>query len=350
MRKSRLVGLDCFRVAAALVTFLFHSVIHMECKYGLLQDFFKMGAISMTGFFMLSGYALYYSHYKNDFSKIDEIKVFYKKRIASVLPAYYAIVFIFLIGYAKEGIIERIILLPIDMLGISSTYSSLFSISHNGGTWFISCILLCYILFPFFIQIIRQLRKKEKFIVYVILIIILLYSPIVVWWFGLASIYSNPFFRTIEFVLGMLLASNYDEFECDGRINRFFLNKKAIFVETIVLILAITIAVRLNISVGNYMLYSWICLPIFSMMFPALQKINLRGNRLLAYASDISYAFFLAQLFVWRIMRWLIDLFVIKNNSVLAFISFIICCILAIAIHELIEKPGKNMFRRVFKI
>ena len=56
----RAIGLDLMRISLALLIFAFHSRIHvLQCNYGLLNGFIDMGAIAMTGFFLLSGYALF---------------------------------------------------------------------------------------------------------------------------------------------------------------------------------------------------------------------------------------------------------------------------------------------------
>ena len=54
---GRLIGLDLFRIFAVLVIFFFHTG-HIGCSYGLLRGFIGQGAIFMTAFFMLSGFAL----------------------------------------------------------------------------------------------------------------------------------------------------------------------------------------------------------------------------------------------------------------------------------------------------
>ena len=54
--EERVVGLDMMRIAMAILIFMFHSRIHvLNCSYGILNSFVDMGAIAMTGFFMLSG-------------------------------------------------------------------------------------------------------------------------------------------------------------------------------------------------------------------------------------------------------------------------------------------------------
>lgn len=51
--------------------------------------FIEMGAIAMTGFFLLSGYAINLSSTKRNMTDSKEINKFYIKRLISILPLYY---------------------------------------------------------------------------------------------------------------------------------------------------------------------------------------------------------------------------------------------------------------------
>lgn len=54
IRGERAIGLDLLRISLAILIFLFHSRIQvLKCDYGFLNSFIDMGAITMTGFFML---------------------------------------------------------------------------------------------------------------------------------------------------------------------------------------------------------------------------------------------------------------------------------------------------------
>ena len=77
---------------------MFHSQIHFKCSYSYANDFVKTGAIAMTGFMMLSGFVLYMSYSRKDFTKISEIKIFYLKRLISILPLYYSIAIIHVVS------------------------------------------------------------------------------------------------------------------------------------------------------------------------------------------------------------------------------------------------------------
>ena len=118
----------------------------------------------MTAFFVLSGYVIYYTYQKKDLGKLANIKLFYKKRYITILPIYYLVGTLYIIFFlgGTESLQENVILMPIEILGLQSVFTSIFSVSHNGGTWFVSCILLCYLIYPFAQEIIKQISLKSK--------------------------------------------------------------------------------------------------------------------------------------------------------------------------------------------
>lgn len=53
----RVLGLDIFRVLLTIEILMFHSNGHIGCSYGKYIDLFlRAGAVTMTAFFILSGY------------------------------------------------------------------------------------------------------------------------------------------------------------------------------------------------------------------------------------------------------------------------------------------------------
>ena len=347
-KNYRLIGLDMFRVFLMMLIFFFHTSIHLGCTFGIFTPFVKMGAIAMSGFFMLSGFSIYYSNSDKNYNLNSNVKQFYFKRAISILPLYYvtAVLYIFFLG--KESIIQNISLIPIESLGLQSVFSSLFKITHNGGTWFISCIIFCYLMFPLLLNHIKQMSFKQKNIFYVIICLILIYSPFIVSIFRINNTYSNPFFRLLEFILGCLLASTYKNFKkC-----KILTNKITLLIEIISLVLLITVGYKLKMQINNYMFYSIITIPIFSLILFNL-SINKWGiltkSILLKYLCNISYSFFLVQFFVWPIMK-LLPAIINNNNFLKIVISLIICILLSIISYEFIEKLIKKyLYNKLLK-
>lgn len=233
-RPVRLIGIDIFRVTAVLFVFLFHSNMHYDCYYGPINKLVIMGAIFMTGFFILSGYALFYTYSNKDLRKFDNIKDFIIKRFIGIIPLYYSMAIIITAIYNKETLLQGILLFPVELLGIQTLFYGLFGYSHNGGTWFVSCILICYVFFPYIQEIVKQASVKHKVIIIAFSSVVLLWSPIVEGYFNLGSIYSNPAFRLLEFTIGIVICSLKNDLESCEKL-KFLFTWPAVAVECIVL-------------------------------------------------------------------------------------------------------------------
>ena len=343
--KQRAAGLDLFRVVAAVMVLLFHCNIHHGNDFGALTGFVSMGAVFMTAFFMLSGFVLFLTYRARDLLKNDALKNFYLKRVCGIFPLYLIVAALYVVTLGSESLFQNLVLLPIEVLGLQSVFSTLFPVSHNGGTWFISCLLFAYLAFPLMQEIVKQMSTRAKWIVLAICTAILFWSPLVVHTFKTDSIYSNPFFRGLEFFIGVLLCS----LPIRAGIAKILATWKAFVVEILLLVAGISIAIWLNVFVGNYMLYDWIVIPLFACMIltlAGLKSPRLQGSAVLRYASAASYAFFLAQTFNTEIENWLFATCGIQNNVLQIIMSVALCAVMAIALHELVEKPCAKVLKK----
>ena len=343
--QHRAVGLDLFRVVAAVMVLLFHCNIHHDNSFGLLTGFVSMGAVFMTAFFMLSGYVLFLTYKDKPLVQGGALKNFYLKRVFGIFPLYLVVAVLYVVTLGEESVFQNLVLLPIEVLGLQSVFSTLFPVSHNGGTWFISCLLFAYLAFPLMQEIVKQMSTRTKWIVLAVCVAVLFWSPLVVHTFKTDSIYSNPFFRGLEFFIGVLLCS----LPIRTRIAKILATWKALIVETLLLVAGISVAVRLNIFVGNYMLYDWIVIPLFACMvltLAGLKSPRLQESAVLRYASAASYAFFLSQTFNTEIENWLFAACGIQNNVLQIAVSVTLCTLMAIALHELVEKPCAKVLKK----
>lgn len=336
---DRQAGLDLFRIFLAILTLAFHTSMHLGCNYGILDGVAQMGAVAMTGFFMLSGFANFISTENREF----DIKKFYMKRAISVLPLYYFTALIFIIFRGNENVVENIILFPMEILCLQIVYPNTFGLTHNGGTWFVSGIVICYFLFPLIRKLILDMQYKKRLVLLMCLMIVLLYSPILEWKFQLGGIYSNPFIRLVEFSVGMLIAS----LQRDYKKYHFLTNPFLIVVEFACLLLGIEGAWYFDIGRGNYMLYTWIVLPCFTMMLMSLSLLKIHDNTVIRYMSSVSYSFFMAQFYLWPIMYFLVGKMKSCNNMMKIALSFLICLLISIVMHEVVEKPLKKILLNV---
>lgn len=348
---KRVIGLDLLRISLALLIFMFHSRCHvLKCDYGVLNGFVTMGAIAMTGFFLLSGYVINLSTRRNDLTSPKEIGKFYAKRLIAILPLYYAYalvnIAINVIQNGSSAAAEELMLFPIETLCIQSVFASLFNFSHNGGSWFISCIMICYFVFPLFDILTNKLSDKTRTLIIIVLIAILLWSPFVENFFNCQSIYSNPFFRTLEFAIGMLVSQMNIKHETDNRLIVFLRKPWVCLSSAIILILGVSMAYYLGIP-GHFMLYSWVALPCFiSLLFSLgyIRFVKMQNSKTIHYLSALSFAFFLSQLLVvWNTVATLTDKLGLYGDTANIFniiLSFILCFGIANAFYFLVERPS----------
>ena len=309
-----------------------------------------MGAIAMTGFFLLSGYTLNLT-YKN-MDGVGDIKRFYVKRLISIVPLYFAWallnVIISVVLEGKPAVLEEMILFPIEALGIQSVFASLFSFSHNGGSWFISCILICYFIYPLIQILTKSLSGKTRINIIIILGGILLYSPFVERYFDLHSIYSNPFFRLLEFIIGVLVSQMNVQPQTNNRIISILRKPLSCVVTIICLVGGVSVAYYIGIP-HIYMLYSWIALPCFISLLISLGYIRFRSNRFVLYMSNISFSIFLSQLvIVWFGVKYILELVGCESNTAKILLSATICFGIANFFHYCIEKPSAKYLKSKF--
>lgn len=322
--------------------------------YKVLNNFVSMGAMFMTGFFMLSGFVISYSYSEESLIELDKLKRFYLKRAASIYPLYWAYG-----GYMtivqKDALINTLMMLPIELPALQSVWHGLASYGHNGGTWFISCLLFCYILFPFINEVLKQISFRAKAVLFCFAFFVSIYTPFLCKVTGFDFIYSNYhdcIFRSLEFLMGCVLFSVVKNIQ-KARLLRFIGNWLAFIFQMLLLIVIVSAGVANNIGIYDYSLYSVAGIPIFSLMFITLYNVEVKTDfiyKLIKFFSDISYAFFLMQYFAWTYTPRILNSLGINNNMNRVILSLVICVGLSAIVHYCFEKPVLKKCVRVFRL
>lgn len=306
--------------------------------------------VGMSGFFMLSGYALVVAYLKKNLFDKQTITLFYKKRFVAIYPLYFIVGILAVIMNILAGtqtIQDNLLLSPVEILGIQSFFDgAFFSYSHNSGTWFVSCILFCYLLFPIIKEIVGGFKFSWLIIFVVLSLFILSYFQILPRFFKCGSIYTNPFIRMFEFCLGMSLA--FLNLKEEGR-NKF-LDILRFWPMMLLAFLLLIVCCYMN-STSKYLLL-YLGLSIMFMVMGSRNSIVKGGeNKVLMYASNISYAFFLGQFFVWKPIKFIQLYFGSFSNIINIVFSFVMCCVVSVALYEIIEKKiGGKIKSLVFRV
>ncbi|MCQ5129402.1 acyltransferase family protein [Butyricicoccus faecihominis] len=340
MNKDKLYRIAGINIACAFLVFLFNCHIHLHVHYFILTSFISKGATAMTGFFMVSGFVLFRLYSKTDFTEQGTSVLFYKNRIFSFYPLYLAVYLLYLVFFNWNTLFENLMLAPIELILLQSFFDSLFPMLHNGGTWFLSCLLFCFIVFPFLQETIKRLRKYLSSIICLLIGGSILF-PFIVSGLGLGSIFSSPFMRLVEFSIGMIIAATY------GGSSRGNFGIK-LFMLALTYIVGVTLLNKISIFTNDYPLYNIISIPIFALSLfwadscgPCSLDIILK-SRFVTLLNKALISFYMAQIFTFPIVNGLSQNFQKHTNWINLGGALAINVLIAFVFYYGIEKPARK--------
>ena len=359
IKKHRIWGIDIIRIICALNIYMGHSITMYGCSYGseaINNYILTCRGPVMTMFFVLSGFSLYYSNYGRFSLEYSSTMKFYAKRAVQILPTYIALHFLYLF-LGNDSFIRWLFMTPFEFTFLQSMYPNIFGVLHNGGTWFISCIMIAYMAFPVIFSVFIHLSEKAIYMITAVFMFMLVYIPFLSNYYSLGGNYSNPLFRILEFAFGMLCCA------CSINIGRFALsvkNKTVLNLASVLVAIVFTflllksLASPVVIGSGKFviLLSALIEYPVFLIILCAFYICRsrvLEGNAVLHYCSGLIYYFFILQLILWNVTDLVFSFaesaglnFIQKTNSGKLIVSFAICALLSVVMCEFIDKPVKN--------
>lgn len=343
--QQRYFMLDMMRIVCALAIFCRHAQTMAGFSFGIVINNLSIGMtnIIMTCFFILSGFSLFMSNSKYDLFSKESIFVFYKKRIISIIPLYFFVHFAW-IAFYETDVIKNLWLMPIELLGIQTMFPVVFGVIHNGGTWFISCIIIAYLVYPYIQELIKFIPQDKRIYAAILMIAFISYLPAISNLYGLGSLYTNPLLRILEFATGAVLSSARKEKSLEKENQKSIVALLVVGFAAIALILAYSKGITLLLHFQTF----FVCIAIFAstyITFPILDN-----NKVLQYASKLTYHFYILQLFLWVPSLALVNYFNLGQWKWDFLIALGLLIIMCIAVHELYEKPVQKRLKKLFKI
>lgn len=335
---KKLNGLTILRGVFALYVIVFHVFIRQPFDMPIVSNLLNNGAVSMSFFFILSGFVLAYVYYGKNISS----STFIKRRISRIYPTY-----------ALYGVLILPIMLQLPikeffaalLTFITATQSWLVgarNFAGFSGDWTVSTEIALYLSFPLiFIPIINN-TKKWLFISFAVTSLLV---PISLALSGkdIGSTYiyySNPIYRLPEFIIGICLGVMFLK---GVRVNGW-----------VCLLLFAVFLIGLNLKDNYaYIRYNFFFVPFLGalILYCANLDFNPNKNKFISsmmYFGEISYSFYLMQIVLFIYMGKLGITF--SNIFIIDVIVFIVAnFVLSAACHYLTEGNGRVLVVNFFK-
>lgn len=191
--------------------------IAMISIYSFHSGFIPNGTFPVTLFFILSGFVIYYSHHtkvlKLDHRRNFEFGI---RRIIRYYPLHF-FTFLLSVFIRKMSILNlsfnEILLSGIMNLSLIHTITPKYSLSFNAVSWYLGTLSICYLFTYYFIFFLKKSDIKSLKLMIILIFsefIMVLIAPYLFKdysWF----LYISPYYRIIDYILGMLVAKVYLE-------------------------------------------------------------------------------------------------------------------------------------------
>jgi peptidoglycan/LPS O-acetylase OafA/YrhL len=355
---EEILPLTSLRFVAALYVYLFHIHIRWPLAASrLASNFFDLGAVGMSLFFVLSGFVLAY-RYRDGFVSYGDYLV---NRFARIYPIYFVAALLTVpwmgvsltagsTGELARALGKLALLLVSNVLLLQAWLPQLFSYWNDGASWSISTEAFFYLLFPFIL--VPLARRSARQVAWVALaawflavlpgLTFALCEP------GISHLvyYSVPIYRLPEFVLGVcacLLAP---------RIWPMVKGDVACLAAVLGLVAYLSyVGMALPFWVGH----NWLVLPVVALVLVSLSRprgllVRLFSARPLVWAGKVSYCFYSFQPLVIlpliayreRLVRLVPRL---GSNRLLALLGFVVLLGISGLAHHFIEEPLRRRIR-----
>ena len=214
--KKRIIGLDILRDIGVIFIFFYHFFVEYivtaggtdGAMYGYNYFFNILARPASLFLFIISGYALMYNHEE----ELSLGKYYLRRFKGLFIPFYIAYTLMFVIctiinhAIPGQGIpLKRFIF---TLCGVDGVTQLIMPNFYLIGEWFMTCIVICYLLFP----VLARLLKSFKYITLAVLavwyvILLLVHNP-----FSFTQL-MNPLFIIVYFYIGMLLYTQFGQKE-----------------------------------------------------------------------------------------------------------------------------------------
>lgn len=351
IKKEYYSGLDLLKFAiAAVIAFIYHYGIvyqaHPFRDFPGMNFLYTQAAWFVELFFMISGFVIYNSYYNRIREYKQTFSQFMIGRVIRIYPVMVLTVIVAAIGqwisigaYGHPQILgytdDRNTLTGVvtSILGIQSGWFSTHdSMSVNGPTWYISILMICYLIFFVILKGCKNNKNREN-LCFLLMVLIGTYLYFKSW--EIPLLYGSCARGYTNFFLGIFMA------KLQKRYNSNSAKFKGILISICALVLFFYMYRTDNL--GNIILmFSYVFSPSVLYLFLNLRGIGwISNNRVVSYLSKISLSVYLwnIPIAIWvHLIMEKYGLTFYFDGGKAFFIHMVISLVVAILTHEIYEK------------
>ena len=375
--RQKIPVLDAFRFVAAFSV----AIVHYEIVFGttLLNGYFATTAVSW--FFMVSGFILSYTY--PELTRSADLRRFYLHRVIRIYPVYFLAVMVsalFIVSaYASHGeglftLINRPFEISYDLpeeksgrfwFGATLRHLVFLQSLHpmetlklvfNGPLWSLVLEMYFYLVFPLLLLLLRPVKTRVAIFVTLLALYVLQFLLIQLNLPEAESynimnlnvpVYTNPFIRGIEFLMGMLLFKLFDLAPVKEKMTRSALWQAVISVAIFSgVILWVTphvpyqySAFFLEVPLVGYMVWTFLQLH----WYPGDAAV--RNCALLGGMSYVLYCFHWPVMEMLKYSQWWPDT---APGPIHVFMVVCVLLLASFAIYRFVESPMRRLLYRRF--
>ena len=304
-------------------------------------------------FYILSGFVLSYSYRDKILLRTKKRSEFFIDRLIRIYPLH-LITFFLVIPVSEEfyymgnmfgwiiKLFSQVTLLQ-SFVPIKSVY-----FSYNGPSWSLSNALFFYAIFPIVIFILNRLRFRRY--VFIITILFLIILPFLMdqvnQEFNTWIFYVNPLFRSIDFIIGIILFSVYiktKHYKMSGVVYSL------IEIVSILIFVGYIGAKDLIPEVIRDSYGNWLPLSIIILAFSygkGFLSNKILNKKVFVLLGNISFGIFIFHGVVLRYFKVANNYLTINDPLIIVFITFTLTVVFSFLSAKYIERPLGSKIKR----
>lgn len=352
LKKPKINSLSGLKVIAMFFLFWQHGPIPSPSGCDL-------GARTCEFFFVCSGFLVAYNYYgKNTpFTWSQSIK-YSTGKLANMWPLHFIAFIIVCLAIPLHTLLsKKMALTAVLNLALVQAWSPNTDVffSFNGASWFLSALLFCYFMSPFFLKFSKHIKQSLILFIFVFIFRFMLewipgISPITVWD---VNVHVSPIIRSLEFFMGLLMCPLF--IYVQQKISQFKEDKKrsgiliAVFtvVEIAVLGLTVLLAIKKNQSWLRAEFVALFCLVVFVFSFDGGLCSKFLGSKPFLFLSSIQFEFYILHQAIIKSLGYPVAL-LLKSWQFESIVLGAIILILAWLYNRFLSKKMSLIMKKIF--